>query len=345
MSRPTDAREDLAPRTAAPPPRRRLAALPWLLLGLAAADWVALKTGWLPHPPEVLAALATLAILSLLARFLLTLRELSAAPGNRRRGRLATAAETLLVAGLLAALAAGSLHWARGVQGFVVLYEGEAVPLDHGSHLQELTLGPLARLEDLDLVLGLEELELRPLGGGAFSPRSRLRVEHRGTARSLEVGSGSPAAAGPFHFYQGAFGFAPRIVLVSGEETVFDRVVPFTTERRGPNGVTFAGVFTVERESLTVHGEVDLASLDEGLRGHATLHLTVLRDGGLLGRGSLLPGHFADLGGGWRVGFAGLSKWSEVDVARRGGAAVLEGGLAAALAGALLWPLAVWRGW
>ena len=37
----------------------------------------------------------------------------------------------------------------------------------------------------------------------------------------------------------------------------------------------------------------------------------------LLGRGLLNPGFFAEINQGYRVGFAGLEKWSEIDFSRR----------------------------
>ena len=63
-----------------------------------------------------------------------------------------------------------------------------------------------------------------------------------------------------------------------------------------------------------------------------------------LGQGTLLPGHFADLDEGFRVGFVDLKRWSEIDVSRRNyGEPVLGAGLVAVL-GVLIWPLAAWRG-
>ena len=89
----------------------------------------------------------------------------------------------------------------------------------------------------------------------------------------------------------------------------------------------------------------DLASLDEGMQGHATLHLTVERDGELIGRGSLLPGRFAEIDQGYRVGFAGLEKWSEIDISRRHQGGLVLAGMGLAVAGAALWGVAAWRRW
>jgi hypothetical protein len=315
--------------------------LPWLLLLLAVADWVGLKSGRLSHSPRWLAALVGIVILSLLVRF----ATLSWSAVARPRARGTALGEALLLAGVVVSLVAGTANWMLGMQGFVVLNEGEAVPLHGGSHLQHFEGGPLARMEEMNVVMTLEELELLPSGPDFFFPESRLIVQ-RGDrqAERLSVKAGSSGAAGSLRFHQGAFGFAPRIVILKDDETLFDRVVPFTTRHEQSAGTSFAGSFTFERERLAVQGRVDLDSLDAGMRGHATLALTVMREGVAIGRGELLPGHFADLEQGYRIGFAGLQKWSEIDVSRRTyGRAVLAGALLA-LTGIVLWPVAAWRG-
>jgi len=312
---------------------RAAAGLVWLPLGVAVADWLALKTGLLGHEPWVVAVLVGVAALSLLVRSVWLVRRLVAGRGSLR---LAGASEVVLIVGVLMALGAGTANWLLSLQGFVVLHEGESVPLGGGRHLQELVGGPLARIEEMEVVIGLQEVELLPVGPVAnrsFVPRSKLVVEQGGEeGRSIEVEPRHLAAVGPLRFHQGAFGFAPRIIIEREGRTLFDEVVPFTTERRGPTGVLFEGAFTLERESLAMDGWIDLASLDEGMRGHATLDLSVRRDGELLGRGRLLPGHFAEVGDGYGIGFAGLRRWSEIDISRRdysGG--VLAGGAIAAL--------------
>ena len=92
-----------------------------------------------------------------------------------------------------------------------------------------------------------------------------------------------------------------------------------------------------------MEGSVDLATLDAAMKGHATLVLSVRREGAAIGRGKLLPGHFADLEQGYRLGFAGLQKWSEVDVSRRTYGSAVLAGAALALGGVVLWPIAAWR--
>ena len=313
--------------------------LPWLLLLITVADWFALRTRALAHPPWVLAALAAAVSLAFLGRLATVASGLF--EGGRCRG--AALAQMVFLGGLLLALGAGSANWALGLRGFVVLHEGQTVPLHRGSHLGAFEAGPLASIEEMDLVVTLEEVELVPVGGEGFYPISRLRAGRAGEEPvRLEVSRRAVARSGALLFYQGAFGFAPRIVITRGERTLFDRVVPFTTERRGPSGVSFEGHFTVEGEGLEARGSVNLP---DGLDGHASLAVTLTHEGALLGRGTLLPGHFAELRDGYRVGFAGLKKWSEIDLSRRSYRDVVLVGAGLALVGGLSWPLARWRKW
>jgi len=225
----------------------------------------------------------------------------------------------------------------------VILAEREAVLLSTTAHLQEFHAGPLSDVNEMRMTLQLLELELIPQGGGMFRPSSRIRILQQDQEPvTLRVTPDEFATAGVLRFHQGAFGFAPRIVILRGTQTVFDRGVPFVTERKGPTGVSFGGLFRLEREGLDVTGRIDLASLDDGMRGHATLDLTVMRNGETLGNGSLKPGHFAEIEDGYRVGFAGLEKWSEIDISRRSYGRWVLVGLGATLAGVVIWPWARW---
>jgi hypothetical protein len=321
---------------------RWLAGAGWLLLAAAVVEWVMLRRGAARHAPAVLALLVSLVLVCLGVRALGLVRMLIARPERR----ITRAAELALIGGVLLALSAGMANWALRLQGTVILNEEEAVPLHGGTALQVFEAGFLSRLEEMGLTLALVEVELVPAGVSGFYPASTLEVlREGGEPKRLRISPRGQAEAGALRFHQGAFGFAPRIVVLRDGRTVFDRVVPFLTERHGPAGLSFAGSFTVEKEDLRVEGSVDLASLDEGMRGHADLVLALTRSGEPLGRGALQPGHFADLEQGYRVGFAGLERWSEIVISRRNyGRLVLAGG-ALAVIGLVLLPIAAWRRW
>jgi len=309
----------------------------WLLLAIAVVDWYLLRTRHLIHSPALLAALVGVAVAAMVVRGVVVLVATA-------RGRWGSAGEALLLVGLLIALGAGMANWLYASQGFVILHEGEAVPLMNGSHLAEFSSGPLARLEELKLTLFLREVELVSDADGAFHPRSRLRIDRPdGDPVEVMIDSATLATAGPLRLHQGAFGFAPRIVLIRDDVTLFDRVVPFTTRRGDGSGVSFEGQFTVEDAGLAVEGRIELASLDDRMRGHATLAVAVHHDDSSVGRGRLLPGHFAEMSEGYRVGFAGLKKWSEIIVNRRdySDAIRIGGGLAAI--GLVLWSILAWK--
>lgn len=318
--------------------KRAAAWLGWILLALAAGAWACLRAGVLLHDPALLAALAGAALAAFLARAVqLAVRVVRGATPRRIAG-----AELLLVAGVAVSLASGGLNWLFGLQGAVILIEGEQVKLSEGAQLQQFEAGPLARIDEMALQMRLERVELIPAGADGFLPLSHLGFQRAGERpQLLSVTSQKKATVGTLRVFQGAFGFAPRLVLVREGKTVFDQVVPFTSRLSGPGGaVAFEGEARVESLGVALAGRVSLESLDEGMRGHPTLELTMRGKEKELGRGTLLPGQFADLPQGWRVGFAGLKMWSEVDIIRRtyspfvlaGGAVALAGLLALALA-------------
>lgn len=316
----------------------------WGLLFLTAsvADWIALRTGRANHPPWILAAL----VAGALVFFGLCALTLVVDLWRERQARGRRSAELAMIGGILVALVAGFVNWARGLQGFVILNEGEAVHLEGGSELQVFEAGPLARLEEMGIRLELHKVELAPAPDGGFFPLSRFAfTTEAGETEILEVSPMQGAESGKLLFAQGAFGFAPQIVILREGEVLFDRVVPFLTRLEGPRGVAFEGHFTLEKQDLGVAGTIDLASLDEALRGHSTLVLSLEYQDSIIGSGPLQPGHFASLEEGFRVGFVGLEKWSEIDVFRRNYARVVLAGALVALLGLLAWPVAVWRGW
>jgi hypothetical protein len=293
--------------------RRILTGLHWLLPVLAVLDWWLLRTTPLDHPVGLLAALAALAVISWMAGLVVVTTRVVL----KREAIPSAAGSMLLLAGLSLGVGAGLVNWAWSLQGYVVLKEAEAMPLHHGTHLRALEQGPLADLGRLDLTLQLVELELRPTEDGLIYPESTIRVQDRsGGVEEMVVTPWKNAAVGDMRFYQGAYGFAPRIVVTGDGETLVDEIVPFTTEARERSGrVRYEG--RVEADEIAVDGIVDTSSLDEAMRGHVALALEVRRDGEILGAGRLLPGHFADLDGGYRVGFAGMEQWSEIDFSRR----------------------------
>jgi len=318
----------------------RVAAL--VALVAAMADWFAFRRGWLPPSPERFAALVAVMALGLVAEFVRAAAAWARAETSRGRaiGRL------LACGGLLAAIAGGTVNWLLSLQGYVVLVEGEAVLLGAGGQLEGLEMGPLGDPRELAVELTLADVELVDRGGGSFDPVSAV-VTRRAAGDRLRqmIGGGQVGSVGPLRLRQGAFGYAPRLVVLRGERTLFDRVVPFTTRRDGAEGTRFAADVELATEGLHLAGEVALDSLDERLQGHPTLRLAVRGGDSSLGTGELLPGRFAELADGYRVGFAGLKKWSEIDVARRNYVGPMLGGFAVAAGGALLWAVAAWRRW
>lgn len=323
--------------------RRLTRGWPWGLVAVAVADLVALKTGALAHSPVVLAVLFGVAHLALAVRAAALVWSLFRSSARRA----VAAAEMLATVGVLVALGAGTANWLLGLQGYAILHEGVSTRLREGAQLQAFEAGPLARIDEMDVVVTLDEFDLVARGAGRFDPSSSLRVWHSHDRFDvLKVTPREAGESGPLRFHQGAFGFAPRITIVQQGETVrevFDEIVPFVTERQGPDGVSFHGEFELTEEGLDVAGRVDLTSLDEGLRGHATLWLDVSQEGESLGGGPLLPGHFADIDREYRIGFTDLQRWSEIVISRRNYAPLMKVGGVIMATGLLLWPLAWWR--
>jgi hypothetical protein len=287
----------------------------WLFLALAVADWLLLRRGAVDHSYWVLAVVVGCAIAGWLAEgvrtILLALRS--------RVSLLEAVGRALVISGLVVMFGSGVVNWLWSLQGYVVLREADAVPLHGGSHMRAFEAGPLSKLSTLDVTLQLEEVTLMPTPEGGVYPRSRLRLQGGdGELTVLDVSPRQVAPYGDLVFYQGAFGFAPRIVIVREDRTVFDEVVPFMTQIHDRDSyLSFEEAFVIEREGLEVWGGVDLRSLDETVRGHAMLVVSVRRGEQPLGQGRLSLGHFAEIGGEYRIGFAGLERWSEIDFSRR----------------------------
>jgi hypothetical protein len=219
--------------------------------------------------------------------------------------------------GLLLIYGGGMANFLFSLQGYTILAELDSVRLANGRELQQFEAGPLSNVAEMDLTLQLEKVELLRSGDG-FVPVSRVRVIRKGRpANVVTLSSHEGATDGTLRFSQGAFGFAPRIVVTRDGEAVFDRYVPFTTRRAGGGGVSFEETFLIGAEKMTVRGALDLASLDDDLRGHARLGVFVSREGRELGRGELTMGHFGQLSDGSHIGYAGIRRWVEIDISRR----------------------------
>lgn len=243
----------------------------------------------------------------------------------------------LAFAGLALMLGGGLANWARSVRGFVLLVEGQQTALATA----QLARGPLADSRELAASVRLVKVELRPAPGGGYYPESAVAVTVPGARPGIaRIGPRATTPVGPLLLHQGAFGFAPRLVVLRGAETLLDQVVPFRSTLEPGRALSFEGEVEVPREKLTIRGAVNLDGLDADMKGHPRLALHVEKDGREVGAGELLPGHFAELPGGYRVGFAGLERWVEVDVARRSYREVVLAGLALAAAGLALWIVA-----
>lgn len=309
------------------------------LWGLATVGFgVAMRQEWVERQPATLALMVGVLFVGCAVQAIALL--VSARRKTEGRGRALTA--VLGLAGLLVSLGAGLEHWLTGIEGTLLLNEGESLPLGAQSHFRDLEVGPLASSAALAAAVELVKVELLPGGPEGFSPEAQLRLLVQGQPVAKAVVSlRQVAPLGSLLVLQGAFGFAPRIGITRDGQAVFDERVPFTTAFDGPRGLRFERDFTLEKEALSLHGVVDLDSLDADMKGHATLRLDVSRAGTPLGRGALTPGQFADLEGGYRVGFVGLSRWSEIIVTSPRPRRSMFAGFAVAALGLLAWVGAV----
>ncbi len=325
--------------------RRSLQAARLLALGGAAsfaAMLAATKAGRIESRSGLLGAVAVSVFMGSAASLAGTLSAWGAPEGRWRRR-----AEAAIFAGLLLASGTGLVRVALDFSGVVVLTEGEAIDMEAGRGLQAFDAGPMARPRILSGQLVLARLKLRPdprLGTAATSLLERVAAD--GRRESFEVATGRGASVGGLAFQQGAFGFAPRLVVRKGDLTVVDRTVYFTS-RVSPvdGGVVFEGELEVPGGGPRVIAGIDLSELDDAMRGHPVLVAEVRQGDEVLGGGRLLPGHGATMKGGWHLGFAGVKMWSEVDVHRAGTNLPLIAGLVLGVLGMLLWPIAAWRRW
>jgi hypothetical protein len=321
---------------------RRFARVTWLLLTvLAAAYLFAFKRGWIAPRPAVFAMLVCFAAAAALAVVAVAILE-----GARGPRRVPAMAEALAASGVVLVATGGLANWALGFQGVVLVMEREPVRLSRAQDLVDFDAGPMASRRELDVSLALARLDLRPAGRDGFRAVSRIRVlDPKGEEIEVPVVTGRPARLGPLFLRQGAFGFAPRVVVMKEGRMLLDTHVPFRTVREGSSGVSFLGEFEIAAEKLALHGAITLDDLNDDMKGHPRLELSVEHDGRLLGAGKLRPGEFTALEEGYRIAFAGLRRWSELDFARRTYPVPMLAGAVLLAAGALLWPIATWRRW
>jgi len=313
-----------------------------LLVSTSAAYLVAVRRDLIPVNR---ASFATLVALSAVSASVVAVH--AALRAATRPRRLSALAEALAAAGLVAVAVAGCAGWAFRIRGVVVVPEREPIRLSRPEDVNAVDAGPLANLRDLDVTVGLARLKLVGAGPGHFRAVSFLKVlSGEGEEVGLRVAAGEPARFRTLVFKQGAFGFLPHIVIEKSGHVLLDTSVPFRTLRDAEPGLAFLGDFTVREEDLAVHGAVTLADLNDEMNGHPTLELVIERSGKPLGSGNLKPGEFVDLPEGFRVGFTGLRRWSEIDFATRTWAyRAMYAGFGVFLVGVLLWPVAFWRKW
>lgn len=284
--------------------RRWLIVAEGLLLGMFVVLLVTMRRGLVTMSPRVIAVICGALGVTLIAHAITVLAA--------RRFESA-----MVIVGVFIVFAGGLANWLFSLQGYVILTELDALPLAATKHLQAFEAGPLSNPSELAGMMQLEKFELAPTPEG-FTPTSRVRILQRGGQPVvLTLTPAHGATRRSLRFHQGTFGFAPRIVITRGDRTVFDQVVPFTTRTPSAGVVEFSGDFNVRAEELSIHGAVSLEGLDAQMKGHPRLGLVLKQRGAELGRGELLPGHFAELRDGYRVGFAGVKKWSEIDISRR----------------------------
>ena len=308
------------------------------LLAAAMVDLAGFKLHrWAPTQ-RLLAGLMTAAALLAIVELALVIREL--ARGPRRVARAGKAAALL---GLVLTWGGGVTNWLVVVRGYAVLVEGEAVPLTQGGHLQGLQTGLLADRGVLEAIVELASLELRDTEDG-FYPEATVIASRPGRPdERLRVVQDEPARIGALQLHLGAFGFAPRIVVLNGKETVFDETVLLSTQRSGAKGVAFQGEAELGETGLHVVSAVKLDNPDASVRGHPTVWVSLRRGDEEIGTGDLQLGHFANAKGGYRLGVPGLKKWAEVDLSTPNRPQAALAGMALALVGLVTWGAGAWR--
>lgn len=311
-------------------------------LSIVILYWLGMRKGWAPMTPTLFAW-----GVGLLVGCALWWASQTLILARRERNRpFLLLSEAMLALGLVLMGCGGMANWLLGLQGSVILLEGEKSFLSDPSQLNAFEAGPLAKGLEMGGLLELLEVRLVSVEDG-FHAESHLRFvrKHGEQPQELSLTPSEAASVGTLRFYQGAFGFAPRLVLLHGDKTLLDQEVPFRTQNMGQRLLSFEGDCRVEAEKIDLAGAVSLEELNEEMKGHPILGIEVRREGKLLGRGELLPGHFAELEEGYRIGFAGMKRWSEIAISRKNYPLPVFIGFGMMLLGLVVWPLAAWRKW
>lgn len=302
----------------------------------------AVRSGAMEARPWLIAAVGSVAALASAGAFVCAVRGIV----DGRGGRVAAAGEAAVMVGLLVIFGAGFANWLFDDRAFLLLTEGDRVPLGTERHLREATAGPLGGVGSLSGTVELAKVELRPSSDAGFIPVSRLLLASTaGTEeREVVIAPGQPGRGLGAIFQQGAFGFVPRIIVQQQGKTVFDQPVQLESRRGNSRGICFETNISLQDQGVELTVAVDLSRLDERMKGHPVLGVALRRGEETLGAGELLPGHGATMKDGWHVGFGGMKMWSEIDLRRHDFHPAVLLGLVATVVGLCVWLVARWRG-
>jgi hypothetical protein len=306
--------------------------------GVLACLIVLARVGIQGPPVAVAAGTGVLAAGAAAAAFVLAAWRLRAPSG--RRGR--DFGEALGMAGVFLLALAGFANWAFEYRALMVLQEGEQVMLD-GAHLDAEASGPLGGRIRPNGSLRLEKVRWVVAEDGFLAESDLRYASPAGGTNELTIVSGrSSARVGGVFLHQGAFGFVPRIVVSHDRKKLYERWTPIHSRFEPGRAVAFEETIDIEPD-VTLSVGVSLDRLDEEMKGHPVLGLQLRRGQEVIGAGELLPGHGADLREGWHVGFAGLRRWSEIDIVSEPHRRTALLGASMAVVGGIVFALAAWR--
>ena len=173
----------------------------------------------------------------------------------------------------------------------------------------ETGVGPLARLEELRGRCASRSCRLAPAPRG-FSPSHGRGAGRGGPSSAVTLTPGASASLGTLRLPQGAFGFAPRLVVLRDGRTDLDRTCR-SDRASGRRGTAFTATWTSHPRRPSPAKWT--SSARRAMRGHPTLGCAV-RKGGTGDRPRrAAAGRVRRPGGGYRMGFAGCGV-GEIDV-------------------------------